>query len=54
MHIEEEEGLGVGKDDLISLGLWQQVSKSLKLEGTYPSLEGDLRDLDVERIHKAY
>lgn len=51
MHIEEEEGLGAGKDDLISLGLWQQVSKSLNLEGTYSSLEGDPRDLRLRAMY---
>jgi len=51
MHLEDEDVLGEGKDDLISLALWQQVAERWRLEGSYSHLEGDPRDLRLRALY---
>jgi hypothetical protein len=45
MHLEDELVLGDQRDDLLALGLWQEVADDLRFEGAYSHLEGDPRDL---------
>ena len=51
MHLEDEEVLGEGEDDLLSLGVWQELAKSWRLEGEYTHLEGDPRDLSLRAFY---
>jgi len=45
MHLEDELVLGEEHDDLLTVGLWQQLSPRWRLEGEFSHLEGDPRDL---------
>src|SRR5688572_13545881 len=45
MHLDDELKLGDQRDDLLALGLWQDVAQGLRFEGAYSHLEGDPRDL---------
>src|SRR6185436_14725926 len=45
MHLEDEDVLGAGKDDLLALGVWQELPAHWRLEGEYTHLESDPRDL---------
>jgi len=51
MHLEDDEVLGEGRDDLLALGLWQEVSERLRLEGEYSNLEGDPRDVRLRALY---
>jgi hypothetical protein len=51
MHLEDEDVLGEGEDDLVALGLWQELSERWRLEGTYSHLEGDPRDLRLRALY---
>lgn len=51
MHLEDEELLGDDRNDLISLGLWQDLSPHWRVEGQYTHLEGDPRDLRLRAFY---
>jgi hypothetical protein len=51
MHLDDELVLGDQRDDLLALGLWQDVAKDLRFEGTYSHLEGDPRDLRLRGFY---
>ena len=51
MHLEDEDVLGEGEDDLLTLGLWQNLSERWRFEGTYSHLEGDPRDLRLRALY---
>jgi len=51
MHLEDENVLGAGEDDLVTLGLWQQLNAHARLEGQYSNLEGDPRDLRLRALY---
>src|SRR5262249_12950488 len=48
---EEEEVLGEHKDDLLSLGLWQELPEHWRFEGAYSHLEGDPRDWRIRAFY---
>jgi hypothetical protein len=51
MHLEDELLSGDQRDDLLTLGLWQDVSESWRFEGEYSHLEGDPRDLRLRAFY---
>lgn len=51
MHLEDEDVLGEGENDLVALGLWQELSERWRLEGTYSHLEGNPRDLRLRALY---
>ncbi len=50
MHLEDELTLGDQRDDLLSLGLWQDLARRWRLEAEYSHLEGDPRDLRLRAL----
>jgi hypothetical protein len=50
MRLEDEQRLGDASDDLLGLGLWQQLGEELALESEFTALEGRGRDLRL-RAH---
>ncbi len=51
MHLEDEEVLGEGQDDLLALGLWHNLPEHWRFEGEYTHLEGDPRDLRFRTLY---
>lgn len=51
MHLEDEQRLGVARDDLLGLGLWQRVERFGWLEGRFTRLEGANRDLGLRALY---
>jgi hypothetical protein len=51
MHLEDEEVLGEGRDDLVALGVWQDFPEHWHFEGAYSNLEGDPRDLRLRALY---
>jgi hypothetical protein len=51
MHLEDEELLGAGNNDLLTLGLWQALREHWRLEGEFSYLEGDPRDLRFRALY---
>jgi hypothetical protein len=51
MHLEDEEVLGEGQDDLLALGLWHDLPEHWRFEGEYTHLEGDPRDLRLRALY---
>ena len=51
MHLDDELKLGDQRDDLLSLGLWQEVAEDVRFEGAYSHLEGDPRDLRLRAFY---
>ena len=51
MHIEDEDVLGAGEDDLFALALWQEIAERWHVEGEYTHLEGDPRDLRLRALY---
>ena len=47
MHLEDEDVLGEGEDDLLALGWWQSLAERWRFETEYTHLEGDPRDLSL-------
>ncbi|HTF91192.1 MAG TPA: hypothetical protein VK843_22460 [Planctomycetota bacterium] len=48
MHLEDETRLAKHENDLFSLGLWQQLSPALRVEGKYTHLEERPRDARLQ------
>ncbi len=51
MHVRDENVLGEGEDDLVTLGLQQQLNTQARLEGDYSSLDGTPRDLRLRAMY---
>jgi hypothetical protein len=51
MHLEDELVLGEEHDDLVALGLWQELARHWRLEGEFSHLEGDPRDLRLRTFY---
>lgn len=50
MHLEDENVLGAGEDDLLVLSAWQELTRHARLEGVYSNLEGDPRDVRLRAL----
>jgi hypothetical protein len=50
MHLEDENVLGAGEDDLLVLSAWQELTQHARFEGVYSNLEGDPRDLRLRAL----
>jgi hypothetical protein len=51
MHLEDEVALGAERDDLLALGLWQELAERWRLEGELTRLEGEPRDLRLRALY---
>jgi len=51
MHLEDEEVLGEGKDDLLRLGVWHALPEHWRFEGEFSHLENDPRDLRLRAFY---
>jgi hypothetical protein len=48
MHFEDDDRIGNGDNDLITLGLNHRLMEDLRLEGQYSTLDGDPRDMRLK------